>query len=189
MKNSDISLQTKKRLSASLKKYMQKKPLSRITINDLILDCDLNRNTFYYHFQDIYALLKWTLEQDAIAVVKSIDVLANMNEAIDFILQYVDENRHIISCVYDSFGANQLHRFFYTDMHAIVTSAIDELEQKRTAPLDSTTKDFLTMFVTEGLAGCLVNYLNDPDHFSREEIKMLMMKLTRSLSYVLEQEL
>ena len=45
---------------------MNKKPLSRITINEIVQDCGLNRNSFYYHFEDIYALFKWMLEQEAI---------------------------------------------------------------------------------------------------------------------------
>ena len=50
MKNEEISLQTKKALSQSLKKAMEKKPFSKITVSELIKDCNINRNTFYYHF-------------------------------------------------------------------------------------------------------------------------------------------
>ena len=37
---------------------MEKKPLSNITVSEIIADCGVNRKTFYYHFEDIYALLK-----------------------------------------------------------------------------------------------------------------------------------
>ena len=57
------SFNTKKTLAMSFKKLMRKKPLSKITISEIISDCGLNRNTFYDHFEDICALLKWTLEQ------------------------------------------------------------------------------------------------------------------------------
>ena len=41
---------------------MEKKPLSKITVSEIIADCNVNRRTFYYHFDDIYALLKWVLD-------------------------------------------------------------------------------------------------------------------------------
>ncbi|WGS65735.1 TetR family transcriptional regulator [Marinitoga aeolica] len=51
---------TKKALSNSLKKLMKEKPLSKITVNDVVNDCGVNRRTLYYYFHDIYELLEWT---------------------------------------------------------------------------------------------------------------------------------
>ncbi len=62
MKHEITALNTKKALAASLKRCMEKKPLSKITVSELIADCGVNRKTFYYHFEDIYGLLKWMLE-------------------------------------------------------------------------------------------------------------------------------
>jgi len=50
---------TKKALAASLKKQMQTIPLSKITVNDVVQECGLNRRTLYYYFYDIYDLLEW----------------------------------------------------------------------------------------------------------------------------------
>ena len=68
MQHAITSLNTKKTLSSSLKKLMAHKPLAKISVTEIITDCGLNRKTFYYHFADIYALLKWTLEQEAVEV-------------------------------------------------------------------------------------------------------------------------
>lgn len=89
MKHEITSLNTKKTLAASLKKAMEKKSLSKITVSEIITDCGVNRKTFYYHFQDIYALLKWMLEEEAIEVVKQFDLLVDYREAILFVLDYV----------------------------------------------------------------------------------------------------
>ncbi len=82
MKHEVTTLNTKKMLAASLKKYMEKKPLSKITVSEIIADCGVNRKTFYYHFQDIYGLMKWMLEEEAIEVVKQFDLLVDYREAI-----------------------------------------------------------------------------------------------------------
>ena len=53
-----MSQLTKRALEESLKKLLLKKPLTKITINDIAEDCGINRMTFYYHFKDIYAALR-----------------------------------------------------------------------------------------------------------------------------------
>jgi len=111
MKHEITTLNTKKTLAASLKKLMMHKPLGKISISELITDCGVNRKTFYYHFQDIYDLLKWILEQEAIEVVKGFDLLVNPEEALLFAIGYVDENKHIINCAYDAMGREEMKRF------------------------------------------------------------------------------
>ena len=52
-----MSNTTKLALEASLKKLLLKKPVDKITINDLTEDCGISRMAFYYHFKDIYDLI------------------------------------------------------------------------------------------------------------------------------------
>ena len=113
MKHEEITLSTKKALAASLKKQMEKKPLKKVTVSDIITDCNVNRKTFYYHFEDIYALLKWMLEQEAVEVVKQFDLLVDYEDAILFVLDYVEVNAHILGCAYDNMGRDEMKRFFY----------------------------------------------------------------------------
>lgn len=56
---------TKRALEQSLKHLLLKKPLTKITINDITEDCGINRMTFYYHFKDIYDLVEWSCLEDA----------------------------------------------------------------------------------------------------------------------------
>ena len=64
---------TKKAIMESFLHLVEKKPLEKITVRDLVDECGINRNTFYYYFQDIYAVLEEYCEQsiDALAGEKS----------------------------------------------------------------------------------------------------------------------
>lgn len=170
MKNEEISLRTKQALALALKQTMEKKPLSKITVTELIQICDINRNTFYYHFSDIYDLLKWMLEQEAIEVVRKIDLLVNTEEAIRFVMDYVDENAHIINCAYDSIGHEEMKRFFYADLFGVMRHAIDAGERELDIHVDTQFKDFLTAFFTEALAGMIISWIKNEQALSREEM-------------------
>ncbi len=52
MKHEESTLKTKKALALSLRHFMEKKPLSKITASEIIADCGVNRKTFYYHLSD-----------------------------------------------------------------------------------------------------------------------------------------
>ena len=48
---------TKEMLAESLMKLLARRTLDKITIQDIVDDCGYNRQTFYYHFHDIYDLI------------------------------------------------------------------------------------------------------------------------------------
>ena len=56
-----VSEHTKTMLCQALKKKMAQKPLDKITIRELADDCGLKRQAFYYHFEDIYDLVRWMM--------------------------------------------------------------------------------------------------------------------------------
>ena len=49
--------QTKKLITDTFWQLLEEKPYNKITVQDIVDRCDVNRNTFYYHFQDIPTLL------------------------------------------------------------------------------------------------------------------------------------
>lgn len=53
------SLTTKKAIVLSFRKLLEKKPVTKITINEIANETNINRQTFYYHFNDITDLITW----------------------------------------------------------------------------------------------------------------------------------
>ncbi len=169
MTHEQSTLQTKTALAASLKKYMLKKPLGKITVSEIIADCNVNRKTFYYHFEDIYALLKWMLEQEAIEVVKNFDLLIDYEDVVRFVIGYVKNNAHILNCAYDSMGRDELKRFFYNDFVALAVMMIDDTQKRYGLSVDEDFKKFLCDFFTEAIAGMLVNSFKNTNNV-REDV-------------------
>lgn len=180
MKHEITSLNTKRTLAESLKRLMQKKPLSKITVSEIIADCGVNRKTFYYHFEDIYALLKWMLESEAIEVVKHYDLLVDYQEALLFVMDYVEKNEHLLGCVYDAMGRDELKRFFYTDLKEIVLFIIQGAEKECGATLTPDYRQFLCTFYMEALSGILLDWANHRNVRSREQTIEYVVDTIRS---------
>ncbi len=186
MKHEVTTLNTKKTLAASLKKLMEKKPLSKITVSEIIADCGVNRKTFYYHFQDIYALLKWMLEEEAIEVVRQFDLLVDYREAVLFVMRYVQENRHLLRCAYDGMGRDEMKRFFYADFIGITRGIIDSTREHLGVQVEPQFLEFLAHFYTEAVAGILIDEFKGKDaHDPEQVVQYLTLMLKSSLPSVL----
>ena len=170
MKHEITTYNTKKLMSDALKKLMQTKAFSKITVSEIIAECQINRKTFYYHFEDIFALLKWTLEEEAIGIVKHFDLLDNYEDAIRFAVQYIEENDYVINCACDSISRDELKRFFHADFVGIISSAIDAAEAKLCKHIDPELKQYVAKFYTEALAGMMIDWAKEKDKQDREKI-------------------
>ncbi|WP_027089284.1 TetR/AcrR family transcriptional regulator C-terminal domain-containing protein [Thomasclavelia saccharogumia] len=170
MTHDEISLQTKQKLATSLKKFMMLKSLNKITVTDIIRDCNVNRKTFYYHFEDIYDLLKWILEQEAVEVVKKFDLMVDYKEAIIFVMSYIENNAHILACAYDSLGREEMRRFLYHDFTSIVETLIDNVEKELGLCVKKEFKYFVCNLYTESLAGILIEWFKNPQNRCKEQV-------------------
>ena len=64
------SLTTKKAIAYTFKDLLKEKPFNKITVNDISNQCNINRQTFYYHFQDIPDLVEWICIDDVDHLIK-----------------------------------------------------------------------------------------------------------------------
>lgn len=104
---------TKHALAESLKKLLLKKPLNKITINDLTTDCGISRMAFYYHFKDIYDLVEWSCLEDARIALQGKKTSSTWHEGLLQIFDAVMENKPFILNVYRSVGREQIENYLF----------------------------------------------------------------------------
>lgn len=160
MKHEITSMNTKTALSNTLKKLMETKPFSKITVSEIIADCGLNRKTFYYHFEDTRDLLRWTLRHEAINVVESFDFATDNEQAILFVVDYLEQNQHMLNCVYDAVGSGELRLFLYEDFKKIARKIITTAEIQLGKRISEEYRDLLASFYTDGIVGIIIAWLN-----------------------------
>lgn len=187
MTNEEMTLRTKKDIAQTLKKFMREKPFSKITVSEIIKECNINRKTFYYHFADIYDLLKWIFEEEAIQVVQHFNLLVDYQEAINFVIDYVEKNDYLISCAYDSIGREEMKRFFCADFYSLVESVFNQAEIKKNEKLEPDFKNFLIRFYTEALAGTLLELVQEKDKEKRQKtMKYLTQLIQTEIGYLMK---
>lgn len=164
MRNKINSYNTKLLLANTLKELLKHKPFAKVTVTEIIKLSEVNRNTFYYHFEDIYDLLLWFLNQEAINKVRNYNSIDDINDAINFTLDYIDENRKFLKNIINSVGEHDLKKFLSKDFLEIIGNYILLAEKEMKVNIDEDYRNFLTTYITEAIAGILIEliYRKDP---------------------------
>ena len=170
MTHEESSLQTRQAFADALKQRMLRQPFSQITVSALVRDCGVNRKTFYYHFTDVYDLLNWMIQQDTLSVLSQFHLIREHDEAIAFVLDYIDQNEAILLNIYRSVGRDILRRYFHDEFIRIAQQLVSEAEELQKKRFPENFKQFLCELLTEAVCGILLSSLTDPSLRDRTHI-------------------
>ena len=100
---------------------VEEKPLDKITIQDIANKCGINRNTFYYHFDDIYSLIESVFNNHVITIERMFEEGASWSECSEVALNFLVENRRAIRHIAFSMNRNQLDHYLFVVFKRIFT--------------------------------------------------------------------
>ena len=171
------SLNTEKMFAEALKTLMKQMPLEKISIQKLADACGVNRKTFYYHFDSMDELLRWTLERDAIEAFRDIEQCSDPVELLDFIIEYSDTNRKMLRSAFreTDIGLKQLE--MHGGFHRVVRLFVEEAEQKAGVRLPEGYRDYLMEFYIGALAHSFYQYIYE----RIPETRQAMVEYTRTV--------
>lgn len=186
MKQELISLHTKELLAEALKRRALKKPLNKITVSELIEECNINRRTFYYHFEDIYDLYEWTLHQEAGKWFRQDNRYRTLDEGLRLLLDFLRENQVLCSRAIDGLGREKLRHFLYSDAMNMGRTVINEQSEGLEVP--EKARNFITEFYTGAVAGSVMLWIENgmiqpPEEF----LSLIHISLYKSIRAALEQ--
>ena len=183
----DNPSETKLQMAESLKKMIKGRPFSKITVQDIVSDCNINRNTFYYHFENNYDLLSFTYEQEVQNIVESFHKAnATIPQAMDFVLDYIDKNIPLCQCAYESLGEQQLKIIFEKDLRDFVSATIEYFANDVSFSEDF--KTFVSFGYTNLLSSQIIWYIRHNSDLDKEIFReCLRTFFTASLKSVMEE--
>ena len=80
-----MTADTKEAIAAATKVLLLEKGVKRLTVKEIVEECQITRQTFYYHFEDIPALIRWILEQDSKRTMQEVQSLENGLEKLRYL--------------------------------------------------------------------------------------------------------
>lgn len=86
-------IRTKRRLAEALGDLLETRPLERVRVHHLTDRCELHRQTFYYHFSDVYALFAWSVQREGAELAARLEAAPDWRGALELLLREIPPRR------------------------------------------------------------------------------------------------
>ncbi len=148
---------TEKAICNSFVKLLNEKPLKQITVKDIVDDCGLNRNTFYYHFSDIPELIERIIKEDAERIIFENKKITSIKECINAIISFALKNRKAVLHIYRSVNRDIYEQYQWHICEYISTIFVEERLNGRI--VSNTDKKVIIQYLKCMFFGILIDWL------------------------------
>ena len=149
----------KSMIAESFRELMEYKPFHKITISDIANGCNISRMTFYYHFEDIYDLLRWTVESDVHASLKSFSEEKRWQKGLSLFLDNLKEKKQILLNAVHSLGRNEIANLFDKEIESLILMYIRAGINNR--PIADEDLTFITRFYKYAFEGMIFDWIDN----------------------------
>ena len=148
---------TKVAMSNALKEQLKKKKLSKITINDIASACNISRMTFYYHFQDIYDLTEWTLEEAAGRAIGENRTYESWQQGFEGLRRELQANQTLILNIYRSMDREMIERYLLKKAESLLMPVVEH--ESHGLPVNEENKRRVAIFYSYAFLGVLMEWI------------------------------
>ena len=159
---------TKQALSNALKQLLQKKQITKITINDIAEACGISRMTFYYHFKDIYDLADWTLQETLHTAIADNRTHDNWQQGFLNLLDVLKAHQPLILNVYRAIDREQVERYMRREVEALLLPVVEE--QAAGLQISEKGKHMVAIFYTYAFMGIVLEWIQRNMQASPQEV-------------------
>lgn len=175
---------TKQALIASFKKLLETEPFDKITISDITNDCGLSRQTFYYHFRDIFDMIRWIYNSESLNEIGGRGGYGTWQDKIRELFDYTLNNKSLILGTFNSKCRNDLVGYY---MDVSIRKISDIVEMKSDGDIAEKDKKFIASVYAYAFVGIMVDWISDGMKESSEEMvdrvyKIVMSNFDRTLT-------
>lgn len=152
---------TKQAIETAFLQLLNEKPLNKISVRDIVEKCGINRNSFYYHFQDIPSLIAEIITSYTDQLIEEYPTISTLDECCEMAFRYALQNRSAVMHIYHSVNRDLFEESTMRLCEYAVTTYIDTAfpqhqlpEADRRAEIRFTKCQLFECASTGSAAGC-----------------------------------
>lgn len=150
---------TKQAIKTSFLKLLNEHPLNQISVRTIVEDCGINRNSFYYHFHDIPALIEEIVTDAADTLIQKYPSINSIEEGVEAAFHFTQNNKKAILHIYNSVNRNIYEQYLMRICEYVVTSYFDTVFG--TDVVSDRDRSVLILFTKCELYGIFSDWINN----------------------------
>lgn len=150
---------TQKAIKETFIKLLEERPLSEITIKDIVEICGINRNSFYYHYQDLPSLIEEIVKEEAEAIIHKYPSVNTIVECFDALIEFASHRKRAIMHIYRSMSREVFERNLMELSEYFVHNYVETVFTDKDIPKEDQST-VLTYYKCVGF-GLIIDWLNN----------------------------
>ncbi|MDA3733259.1 TetR-like C-terminal domain-containing protein [Niameybacter massiliensis] len=148
---------TRKVIRDAFVQMLNERPLNKITVKDIVTVCEINRNTFYYYYPDLYALLEELFQTEFQKVREEYNASLSWEESFLVATHFALQNKKAIYHVYNSLQKEELEKYLYNVAENVMSRYVEEMS--RDIPAADSDKRLIVTFYQSALTEMLLHWI------------------------------
>ena len=136
---------------------LDERPFDEITVTDLVTRCEINRKTFYYYYQDLYAVLTEIFESELETVLGGVKEHVTWEEGIAQAMQIALRHKRAVYHVYHSMQRESLEKYLYNVAGEVMRRYVER--QNEGIHASQGDKDIIAQFYQSALTEMVFNWI------------------------------
>ncbi|WP_195543081.1 TetR/AcrR family transcriptional regulator [Massiliimalia timonensis] len=149
---------TKRAIKESFWKLLNEQPLTQISVREIVEECGINRNSFYYHFQDIPSLIEEIVMDAANALIQQHPSITSIDEGVEAAFRFTLDNKKAILHICNSVNRNIYEQYLMRICEYVVTTYFDTVFEKDI--VSKSNRDIMILFTKCELFGLSIDWIN-----------------------------
>jgi probable dihydroxyacetone kinase regulator len=166
---------TKKHIAEGLKALSGKKRLEKVTVADIISECDISRGTFYYHFKDVDDVIRWIFKSEVVDFCHEA-VAKIWSENVYYIFDIFFRDGGFYRQAIQIVGFNNLKQYIYELNYGAFVNIIDSYEKG--VLLEPEEKRVIAEFYTDAFVEMYEHYIKEENKIEPKKMVQYCFDLT-----------
>ena len=104
---------------------MHTKSLNAITVTDIVNQCGVSRQSFYYYFDDIYDLIEWIFTQESERALNEFSDIDSWQTGYIRIMRWAQKNKPLVMNTYRSIQREYIEFFMYRVLYQYIIKVVE----------------------------------------------------------------
>lgn len=148
---------TQMAIKDSFMRLLNDKPINQITVKDIVEDCGINRNSFYYHFQDIPALVEDIVKEEVDKVTVAYPSIDTMETALKVSVDFAKAKKKAVMHIYNSANRALFEQYLWKVCEYVAAKYVSAVQYSET--LDDRDRELVTNIVKCECFGVVIQWM------------------------------
>ena len=168
----------KETIAESAKKLIVEKRVKKLTVKDVVEECQITRQTFYYHFDDIPDLFRWMLKREEARLYQTTEALHDGEAVLKYFFQLAISAGPDVRRGMQTNYREEFQKLLYEYCYHFLESGVEQ--SGKYAGCSHADKDLVLRYHTHAMLGILQDWKDADTAHLDETIHKLYCLMTKA---------